>query len=418
MTGLSNRRHTRDQLHKIITACTKKGGHGAYMVLGIDNLSLVTDAIGLEAADALLRGVARRLERVVPEPTLLGRVGGDTFGIAINNCPPDKLSHIASVILHAFRNQPIETPERPLHISVSLGGVVFPREANTAVEAMIRADQALREARTMGRSNFVEYKVSPERQRAQRNSLDIGEKIQKALKNDGLKLAYQPVICGVTGKPLFYEVLVRMIDDSGNTIPAADFIPVVEQLGMITHVDFRVLDLALAEMHRHRDLSLAVNVSGLTASLPSWPQHMQSLLSGRPDIAGRLIIEITETAAVNDITETARFVNVLRNLGGSVALDDFGSGSTSIRHLRTLAVEILKLDRELVWNVAADEDQQVLVRMLIGLARGLGLRTVAEGVETEEVAAWLINENVDLLQGYLLGRPSLDRLWLDDDDKS
>jgi EAL domain-containing protein (putative c-di-GMP-specific phosphodiesterase class I) len=155
-------------------------------------------------------------------------------------------------------------------------------------------------------------------------------------------------------------------------------------------------------------LSLAVNISGLTASQADWPEYIRSVLESRSDVARRLVIEITETAAIVDISETRRFVETLRELGGRVALDDFGAGSTSIRYLRELGLSIMKIDKDLLNGLTTNKEQQHLVMVLIDLARGLGIETVAEGVETQEVATWLHNAKVDYMQGYFFGKPSLD----------
>jgi EAL domain-containing protein (putative c-di-GMP-specific phosphodiesterase class I) len=278
---------------------------------------------------------------------------------------------------------------------------------------MIRTEQALREARQRGRNQFVEYQDSPARVQENRSVLEIADRVKQALRYKRLKLAFQPIIEAETGHVLFYEALARLLRDDGSIMAAAEFIPIVEQQGLAGELDRHVLDLAVGELEREKSLRLAVNVSGLTAAQADWPNYIRQLLAPRPDVASRMIIEITETAAIMDVAETKRLVETLNDLGSHVALDDFGAGSTSIRHLRSLSLSIMKIDRELLLNLIGNSEQQHLVRMLIQLARGLGLKTVAEGVETEDVAQWLIKEKVDMMQGYYFGRPSLDRPWLD-----
>jgi EAL domain-containing protein (putative c-di-GMP-specific phosphodiesterase class I) len=167
--------------------------------------------------------------------------------------------------------------------------------------------------------------------------------------------------------------------------------------------------MAVEDMEASPHLNVAINVSGLTASQGNWTMHMQKILEGRPDVARRLIIEITETAALVDINETRRFVETVRALGGRVSLDDFGAGSTSIRYLRELGLSIMKIDKDLLHDVISNREQQHLVSVLIELARGLGIQTVAEGVETIEVANWLREARVDYMQGYYFGKPALER---------
>ncbi|NTU77646.1 MAG: EAL domain-containing protein, partial [Alphaproteobacteria bacterium] len=336
----------------------------------------------------------------------------DIFGVILPESGSD-LEALAKHILLNFHDRAVSTPSGPLHISVSIGGVFLDEGADSPQEVMIRAEHALQEARKNGRNQFVQYRESTQRVQESRTVLEIGERVKIALKQGNLRLAYQPIIDADSGQVLFYEALARMFREDGQLMPAAEFIPVVEQLGLALEFDRHVLDIAVRELEAHPTLWLAVNISGLTASQADWPEYMQRILGHRPDVARRLVIEITETAATMDVEETKRLVDTLNNLGSLVALDDFGAGATSIRHLRCLALSIMKIDRDLLNDVLNNGEQQHLVRMLIAIAHGLNLRTIAEGVETEDVAAWLRNEKVDMMQGYYFGRPTLNRPWLE-----
>ena len=412
LTGCFDRGHTAGHIARTIEAAATSHRAAAYIVVGIDKMSFVNEAVGMEAGDALLRGVAQRLAQMMPTRAVLGRVGGDMFGILLPEILGSEYKTFAENILQTFRDQPVVTSVTPLHITVSIGGVRLPSVAKTATEAVIFAEQALHDAHQRGRNLFVEYMDSPERVHENRQLLELSERIKHAFKHDGFRLAYQPIIEASTGLILFYEALVRMFDDRGQPIAAAHFVPAIEQLGLAFELDRRVLDLAVKDMEAYPDLYLAINVSSLTAALAGWPEHVQKILSVRPEVAKRLVIEITETAAIVDVGETKRFVESLRELGGRVALDDFGAGSTSIRHLRSLSLTIMKIDKDLLHNLMTNAEQQHLVRMLIELARGLGLKTVAEGVETEDVADWLRLAKVDMMQGYYFGKPSLEKPWL------
>jgi diguanylate cyclase (GGDEF)-like protein len=412
LTGCLNRSHLLEQITKTMDAAKAARRTAAYLVVGVDKMSFVNEAVGMEAGDALLRSVAERLAQIMPARAILGRVGGDMFGVLLPEPLGSDSQKLAERALQSFRDQPVVTSITPLHITVSIGGVRLPTVANNATEAMIFAEQALHDAHQRGRNLFVEYLDSPERIQENRQLLELGERINHAFKHDGFRLAYQPVVESATNKILFYEALVRMFDDDGKPIPAAKFVPAIEQLGLAFELDRLVLDLAVAELEAYPELCLAVNVSGLTAAQADWPDHVRHVLGQRAQVAQRLIIEITETAAIVDVSETRRFIDSLRELGGRIALDDFGAGFTSIRHLRSLSLSIMKIDKDLLHNLVNSTEQQHLVRVLIELARGLGLKTVAEGIETEEMATWFRNEKVDMMQGYYFGKPSLDRPWL------
>ena len=187
--------------------------------------------------------------------------------------------------------------------------------------------------------------------------------------------------------------------------------PVVEELGLIRLVARKVLELVNEELARHPDARLAMNVSGLTAMDRSWLRNVVGLLRGKPEIASRLVVEITETAGLEDIDECTRFVATLRDLGCQVALDDFGAGYTSFRHLKSLAVDMVKIDGSFIRDIAKNQDNLLFVRTLLELARNFKLETVAECVETQDQAKLLTAEGVNLLQGYAFGAPELERPW-------
>ena len=192
---------------------------------------------------------------------------------------------------------------------------------------------------------------------------------------------YQPVVDAMSHAVDHYECLIRLRRRNGQYVPAASFIPFVEQSGLMRQVDRRALELAIEELSAHPRLRLAVNVSGHTTSDRSWLRMLNALVRGMPELAERLTVEITETVALEDIDETARFVRSLRDLGCRVALDDFGAGYTSFRNLKALAVDCVKIDGSYVRGLEDNVDNQLFVRTLLGLAEGLGLVTVAECVE-------------------------------------
>src|SRR6516162_5287388 len=202
-----------------------------------------------------------------------------------------------------------------------------------------------------------------------------------------------------------------MRDEKGNIVTGGGFITAIEQLGLIGPIDRFVLEKTVQELASHPDVKLGFNVSGLTACDRPWLRSLISLLQNRRDLARRLVVEITETASLYDIEETARFVDTLRHAGCRVALDDFGAGHTSLRHLQTLAVDIVKIDGSFVQNLADSPENQVFLRHLVGLTKSFGLSTVAECVESAEDAELLRAEGIGYLQGFYLGAPTTERPW-------
>jgi EAL domain-containing protein (putative c-di-GMP-specific phosphodiesterase class I) len=252
----------------------------------------------------------------------------------------------------------------------------------------------------------------PARPERRRGSLAIGATVQAALRQNRLCFAFQPIICAASGEVDYFECLLRMRDEEGAIIVGGEFITTMEQLGLIGFIDRHVLEQTMQELAAHTRIRLGLNVSALTACDKSWLQCLISLLRNGPDVASRLVVEITETAALCDLAALARFVDALRDAGCRVALDDFGAGHTSLRHLQILAIDTVKIDGCFVRTLAANQQNRIFLRHLLGLTKDFGLSTVAEGVENAEDAALVRSEGVGYLQGYHLGAPTIERTWL------
>jgi EAL domain-containing protein (putative c-di-GMP-specific phosphodiesterase class I) len=212
-------------------------------------------------------------------------------------------------------------------------------------------------------------------------------------------------------RPAFHECLMRIRRADGTLVTATEILPIAERLGLVRLIDHRMLEHAVAEMTAIPDLQLSLNVSPESINDGSWWSAFTASLAGHPGIAPRLIIEITESAAIRDIDEARGFVARLKELGCRIAIDDFGAGYTSFRNIRKLGVDLIKIDGGFVTPLATSADDQAFVRTLIGLARQLGLKTVAEWVPDEKAAAMLVEWGCDYLQGELIGLASVAPPW-------
>jgi EAL domain-containing protein (putative c-di-GMP-specific phosphodiesterase class I) len=248
--------------------------------------------------------------------------------------------------------------------------------------------------------------------RRQWRHLAIAETLQAALGQERLLFAFQPVVRAATGETDYFECLLRMRDDNGGLVPCGEFIAAAEENGLIGLIDRYVLNRTFNELATHPSVRLGFNVSGRTAGDRPWLRSLIALLRGRPKYACRLVVEITETALLDDIAELAHFVDALRCAGCRVALDDFGAGHTSLRHLQVLDVDIIKIDGSFVHTLPARRENRIILRHLLELTRGFGFATVAECVETAEEATLLREAGVGYLQGFYLGRPTIERPWL------
>lgn len=413
LTGHFNKSRLREAVDQIIAANQRTGSPAAFLSVGIDNMTMINDMFGYEAADTVLIEIGRRLDSCLRVSDLIGRLGGDRFGTVLQHCPEENIAAAAEKILAAASGTPVATAQGPVYATVSIGSAAFPDQGLTSYDVITRAESALAEAKRAGRDCHNHYRITGEQRERQRRSLSISEQVRSALREERILFAFQPVVVATTEEVDHYECLLRMRTPDGRIVSAAEFVPIVEQLGFIRLIDRYVLDKVVAELSAHPEVRLGFNISGLTAADRPWLRALVSKVRHRPDIASRLIVEITETAALYDIEESARFVSAVRHAGCSVALDDFGAGHTSLRHLQSLAVDTVKIDGSFIDNLAGSPENQVFLRHLLGLAKGFGFHTVAECVATAEDAAILRHEGVGLMQGHYFGRPSLERPWLD-----
>ena len=411
LTGHFNKLRLREALDYALSYCQRYSQPGSFMAVGLDQLDRINSAYGCETGDLVLIEVARRLDECLRTSDVIGRLGSDRFGVILTSCPSEQAQAIAERIIQGVRQRPIIAGDDRLHITVSVGIVRYPEQARTSFDVIAKAEGALLKAKQAGRDCVHAYEMSEAQRRSQRANLELGEAVTEALKDDRLVFAYQPVVDARTAAVRYYECLLRMIGPDGSLIPAGRFVPVVEQLGLIRALDRRALDLALADLERHPDIILAFNISGITAADRGWLRALVSRLKDRREIAGRLMIEITETAALHDLEDSARFVSILRDLGCQVAVDDFGAGYTTFRHLKALTVDVVKIDGSFVRDLARSEENQLFIRNLLSLAHNYNLITVAECVETAEEAEILAEQGVDLLQGYYFGRPDINPRW-------
>jgi diguanylate cyclase (GGDEF)-like protein len=411
LTGHFNKERLRETIDRALAAGAEGGAAGAYLAVGIDNMTMINDAFGHAAADGVLVEAGRRLAAALSEGDAIGRVGGDRFGILLGNRAEAAVATAAERLLWAVNDVAIATASGPVYVTVSLGSVVFPRQAASAQEIMTRAETALVEAKRAGRDCVAAYRLTDAERGEHRASMAMGERVQRALKEGRLLFAFQPVVHGASGAVDYYECLLRMRQEDGGIVAAGAFVPMIEQLGLIRGIDRFVLERAVEELDACAGITLGFNISGVTAADHPWLRAFVSLLQGKPEIAGRMVVEITETAALRDLEDSGRFVRTLRDLGCRVALDDFGAGFTSLRHLQALGVDTVKIDGSFVRRLGEAPENRVFLRHLLGLVQSLGLKTVAECVETAEELAILRQQGVDFMQGYYFGKPSIERAW-------
>lgn len=411
LTNELNRTHLIASLAETMEECARFRSSCAFMLIGIDHLARVNDAFGFDVADAVIAEVAKRIRARLRSGDMLGRFSGNKFGLILRNCTVDDTNVAAERFLAAVRDEVVPTKSGPVSVTVSIGAVTLPRHARSAEEAVNRAQETLDAAKSRRAGSFALWKPNVERDAQRRVNIRVTDEIVTALNERRIVIGFEPVVDARLRQPAFYECLVRMEQDDGRALLAPDIVPVAERLGLIRLVDHRVLELAIAELAAAPGVQLSLNISPDTTMDPDWWATIESLMRAHPGVGERLIVEITETVAIQDIDDVRGFVTRLKNFGSRIAIDDFGAGYTSFRNLRKLGVDIVKIDGAFVQNIVRSADDRAFVQTLIDLARRLEIKTVAEWVQDEEAAVMLREWGCDFIQGRLIGLASPDRPW-------
>jgi diguanylate cyclase (GGDEF)-like protein len=382
------------------------------LLIAIDDLARINDAYGFDIADQVIAVVAKRLRARLRNGDCLGRYSGNKFGIILKNCTADHLKTAADRLVAGVRDEVVTTSAGPVAITITIGGLTAPRHASSVTEILARAQETLGGVRGKRRSSFSAYRPNIERDAVRRQNLRTADEIVAALNERRIVLTYEPVVDANTRGPAFYECLMRVQRPDGSLASAQDVIPIAERLGLVRLLDHRVAELVVKELIAAPMLRASLNVSPASTTDSEWWTALATMLRRHSGVAERLIIEITETAAIHDTDETRGFVSRVKDLGCRIAMDDFGAGYTSFRNLRKLGVDMVKIDGAFVQKLERSPDDRAFVQSMIDLARRLRLETVAEWVQNEQTADTVSAWGCDYLQGSLTGLGSSERPWL------
>ena len=412
LTGELNRHYLTEILEDTLEDAIRFRSSCGFLLVAVDNLSRINESYGFDIADAVIAEVGKRLHSRMRGKDTLGRYSGNKFGLVLRDCTPDDMAIAAERLLASVRDEMVPTKSGPIAVTVTIGGVTGPRHARSVAEVLTRAQETLDIAKGKRRGSFLAYRPSVEREALRRENVRATDEIVAALNERRIFLAYETVVSAADRKAAFYECLMRIRRADGTLINAGEIVPVAERLGLVRLLDHRVLELVVDEMIAAPELRASLNVSPASTTDPDWWAGLSTLLRANGGVANRLTVEITESAAIQDIDETRGFVARVKDLGCRIAIDDFGAGYTSFRNLRKLGVDIVKIDGAFVADIMRSEDDRAFVRTLIDLAKRLKLATVAEWVQSEEAARMLQDWGCDYLQGVLVGLASTERPWI------
>ena len=411
LTGLFNRNSFDRQLRLVMNLSNKLKKEGALLFIDVDRFSMINELEGFDVGDRLLVELTVLIRKLVPPSSLLARIGADEFCLFLENKTQKQAIIMAETIRTTVDNFRFFTGEICYSTSVSIGITSLDNSspAKHPGEMILHARQACNFAKINGRDKIRIYNAEDLSIKERRRDIYWVPIIRKALRDNDLFLMFQPVVQLNNGDISHYEVLVRMRGSEGETITPDQFIPVAERMGLIHAIDLWVVENAidfLAALPSYMSrIDLAINLSGAAFQYPDLLQVIRDKLELTWVDAGRLTFEITETAAVDNFERTRDMIHKIRALGCKFALDDFGAGFCSFNYLKTFPVDYVKIDGQFIRQLDDNETDRILVRSMVEIADKLGKKTIAEFVETPNIALKLKELGVNLGQGYAFGKP-------------
>ncbi len=415
LTGLYNRSYFQNELDRISSQIRRNADRQcALLYIDLDNFKYVNDTMGHAAGDKLLLEVSEILAKRSRKSDLLARFGGDEFTVLLVDITPDKAYQVAESFRTKLADYPFMHNGKQVDIGCSIGVAQLTSQNFLPEDVMSQADLACHLAKKQGRNRVHVYNDENESD-VNIMSLDMGwsRRIKIAIEQDRFLLAHQPIVNTQTRQIESYEVLLRLLDEQNEIIMPGGFLPSAERFGLAADIDRWVIVHAMQELSEKRqdqpELSYSINLSGMTLSDPGVCDLIEQQLKLTKIDPAALTFEVTETTAIGDMAAAVKVLSRIRSLGCQTALDDFGTGMSSFAYLGDLPIDIVKIDGRFVKNLAKSPVDQAMVRAMNDIAHALGKKTVAEFVEDEDSFQLLRQYGVDSCQGYLLGKPQLNR---------
>ena len=408
LTGLPNRLLFSDRTEQALASAQLHKRSCALLLVDLDHFKNINDSLGHNVGDELLKGVSKRFRGLFAPGVTLARLGGDEFAVLVENCSqPGQAAVLARRILDALK-EPLRIDQQSLFINASIGISLFPGDALNAGQLLRNADSALFKAKSAGRDGYALYTEELTAHAQQR--VEIASELRRALEQQELRVHYQPVHDLATSRVIGVEALVRWQHPKRGLVSPAEFIPIAERTGLIAQIDAWVMDQACRQMCQWQQAGVvlsfvAVNVSSRLFAHRELYEQVARVLHDTGLDPACLELEVTESAVMEDPEVALEQMHRLRELGVRLAIDDFGTGYSSLLRLKRLPVQKLKIDQGFVAGLPWDEDDAAIVRVIIALARSMGMQVHAEGIEQREQAAFLLEQACELGQGYWFGRP-------------
>ena len=422
LTGLPNRKSLEQRLESAIASAKTQGATHALLYLDVDFFHRINDTYGHLAGDELLRRLPAVLQATLKPDEMLARIGGDEFAVLVENCSADYAQNAATQLRDAVQGWRFEWGDKAFQVGVSVGVVAITKLSPSLSAVMSEADTACFTAKEQGRNRVFAFHDATTSHYMRQTSRGWLKRINDALSEGAFTLLYQPIMpldgSRPRGAPRM-EALLRMSETGGELILPMNFIPVAERYDLMRTIDRWVVDRAFSDYRRLAKLretpapaEFSINLSGHTLSSPDFAEYIQDKFTEYGVPASSLLLEITETAAIANVERARSLIEALRALGVRFFLDDFGSGLSSFNYLKHFPVDGIKVDGLFVKGVAKNYLDYALVESIHKIGTALGLQTIAEYVETEEIAKKLMQVGIETGQGFYLSPPkSLDQLF-------
>ncbi|MBI1275421.1 EAL domain-containing protein [bacterium] len=386
---------------------------GALLVVSIENMPMIISGYGHLSAEQIVLELEEKMRAAIGKHDELFRIQRDQFAIIFNKSDKNTMIAKTREINLMLKRFGMSSSIQPLHVVPAVGCVMLAEVCEGGQASVLDViDHAYITLKASHGEAMGFPEDASENRAASIKQMEMATYVHSAIHSDRLQLAYQPVIHAKTGKIAHYECLLRLRGEDGRVTSAGALIPVAERMGIINIIDQLVLEMVVEDMMRDPSVVLAFNISNLTTNDSEWLDSFTKVLEASPEIAHRMIVEITETAAQRDLGETAYFVAAIQAMGCRVALDDFGSGYTSFRQLKGLSCDMIKIDGSFIRELPGNADNRFFVKTLLDFTQGFGLEAVAEMVENGETAKILMDLGVEYMQGYYFGMPENERNWI------
>jgi diguanylate cyclase (GGDEF)-like protein len=412
LTGLVNRREFETRVEAALLSARNSEAHHVLCYLDLDQFKVVNDTCGHAAGDAMLKQLGGVLQARLRESDTLARLGGDEFGVLLTGCALERAMLIANDLLSAVRDHRFQWEGRPFAVGVSIGLVEIHAGTGNRTEVFSAADTACYTAKEQGRNRVCVFHSSDADMAQRRTDMGWAARLTQALEEERLVLHYQPYLSlgSHSAEGQHIEILLRLIDEQGQLVLPGSFLPAAERYNIMPAIDRWVVKTVFA---RYRDLlaqmgaplTCAINLSGTTLNSDGILEYIREQAAQHALPHGSICFEITETAAINNMRHATQFMRDLKALGFCFALDDFGIGTSSLAYLKTLPVDYLKIDGSFVRNIVHDPVDRAMADTINRVGHIMGLQTVGEFAESEEVIKELRALGVDFAQGFGVQRP-------------